>query len=117
MPQEFDGALTRIFAQDYRLLAPAIDIFTPLIYGAKSGRPPTWGRTFLESAPAFVPIERKVQLILDALDGPASLIETAAATPPSWGLQVFSGASLFADPASARVFQAAVAQIQSVAGK
>jgi hypothetical protein len=32
-PAEFDGALSRIFAQDYTLMAPAIDIFTPLIYG------------------------------------------------------------------------------------
>src|SRR3712207_8334864 len=40
---EFDGALTRIFAQDYALLAPAIDVFTPLIYAAKSGRGPDWG--------------------------------------------------------------------------
>jgi hypothetical protein len=114
-PREFDGALTRIFAQDYALLAPAIDVFTPLIYGAKSGRPPTWGRAFLEAAPAFIPPDRKVQLILDALDGPASMTETAAATRPSWGLQVFGGASIFADPASARVFRDAVAQIRSVA--
>jgi hypothetical protein len=117
MPEEFDGALKRIFAQDYALLAPAIDVFTPLIYGAKSGRPPAWGRAFLEHAPAFIPSDRKVQLILDALDGPASLIETAAAARPSWGLQVFNGATIFADPASAQVFQTAVAKIQSVASE
>jgi len=115
MPEEFDGALTRIFAQDYALLAPAIDVFTPLIYGTKSGRPATWGRAFLDAAPALVPRERKVQLILDALDGPASMIETAAATRPSWGLQVFGGASIFADPARAQVFQSAVAQIRRIA--
>ena len=111
-PDEFDGALSRIFGQDYAQLAPAIDVFTPLIYGAKSGRPATWGRTFLEGAPAFVPRDRKLQLILDALDGPASLVETAAASWPSWGLQVFGGASVFADAAVAQVFQTAVAQIR-----
>jgi hypothetical protein len=114
-PAEFDGALTRIFAQDYTLLAPAIDVFTPLIYGTKSGRPATWGRAFLEAAPAFVPRDRKLQLILDALDGPASLLETAAAARPSWGLQVFGGASIFAEPARAQVFQSAVAQIRRIA--
>jgi hypothetical protein len=114
-PAEFDGALTRIFAQDYSLLEPAIDVFTPLMYGAKSGRPATWGRAFLEQAPAFVPPNRKVQLILDALDGPDSLIETAAAARPSWGLQIFDGARVFADAAFARVFQTAVARIESVA--
>lgn len=114
-PTEFDGAMSRIFAQDYARLAPAIDVFTPLIYGVKSGRPPTWGRTFLDSAPAFVPPARKVQLILDAGDGPASMVETAAAVQPSWGLQIFSGASVFADHATAQVFQSAVAQIRATA--
>lgn len=112
-PEEFDGALTRIFAQDYALLAPAIDVFTPLIYGTKSGRPPSWGREFLEAAPAFVPADRAVQLILDALDGPASLAETAAARRRSHGLQIFSGAQLFADPAFARAFARAVEQIRA----
>jgi hypothetical protein len=113
-PDEFDGALTRIFAQDYARLAPAIDVFTPLIYGTKSGRPATWGREFLEATPAFVLPDRPVQLILDALDGPESLAETAASARPSWGLQVFGGDKLFADPSFARVFQGAVARIRGV---
>ncbi len=115
-PTEFDGALSRIFAQDYAQLAPAIDVFTPLIYGVKSGRPTTWGRTFLDEASAFVPHNRKVQLILDALDGSDSLVETAAAALPSWGLQIFGGANVFADAAQAKVFQTSVIQIRSVAG-
>ena len=88
-PAEFDGALTRIFAQDYALLAPAIDVFTPLIYVAKSGRTPEWGREFLEMSPAFVPPGRKVQLILDALDFPDSLLAAAESSRPSWGIQLF----------------------------
>jgi hypothetical protein len=116
MPGEFGGALTRIFAQDYALLAPAIDVFTPLIYGTKSGRPASWGREFLEAAPAFVPPGRAVQLILDALDGPESLRETAAAHVPSYGLQVFGGAKLFADDTLAQVFQGAVARIRATVG-
>ncbi|MEZ4836727.1 MAG: hypothetical protein R2873_32840 [Caldilineaceae bacterium] len=63
-PQEFDGALTRIFAQDYALLAPSIDVFTPLLYGTKSGRPADWGRRWLEASPSFVPPTNRVQLIL-----------------------------------------------------
>jgi hypothetical protein len=116
-PEEFDGALIRIFGQDYTGLAPAIDVFTPLIYGVKSGRPSTWGRTFLEGTPAFVPSGRKVQLILDALDGPASLAETAASSQPSWGLQIFGGASVFADAPTAQLFQTAVARIRGNAAE
>lgn len=112
-PAEFDGALRRIFAQDYELLAPVIDIFTPLIYAQKSGRSADWGRAFLAAAPGFVPAANPVQLILDVLDFPQSLSAVAAAHPPSWGLQVFGGASIFGSPSSAAQFRAAVAQIEA----
>ena len=111
-PDEFEGALTRIFAQEYKLLAPAIDVFTPLIYVEKSGRSANWGRDFLEQAPHFIPPDRKVQLILDALDFPASLLATAEAAHPSWGIQLFGGAQIFADPDKARIFATAVEQIR-----
>jgi hypothetical protein len=116
-PSEFDGALTRIFAQNYALLAPAIDVFTPLIYVAKSGRTPEWGREFLERAPGFVPSDRKVQLILDALDFPDSLLATAESPQPSWGVQLYGGASVFSDSERARVFGEAVERMrQQLAG-
>lgn len=113
LPGEFDGALGRIFAQDYALLAPSIDVFTPLIYVGKSGRTATWGRDFLDRAGEFVPQGRKVQLILDALDFPASLEATALATNPTWGLQLFGGARVFGDPEQTRLFRAAVEQIRN----
>jgi hypothetical protein len=112
-PEEFDGALTRIFAQDYALMAPAIDIFTPLIYGEKSGRGPSWGRELLEQATTFVPAERKVQLILDVLDFPDSLQAVADSPVPSWGIQLFAGAPAFADAEKARIFAGAVEKIRS----
>jgi len=115
-PDEFDGALARIFAQDYRLLAPAIDVFTPLIYAEKSGRPATWGREYLSHTHEFVPRDRKVQLILDALDFPDSLLATAESAYPSWGIQLFDGADVFADPAKARIFDTAVQQIRQRTG-
>jgi hypothetical protein len=113
-PQEFDGALTRIFAQDYALLAPYIDVFTPLIYVKKSGRSSNWGRAFLERASDFIPGNRKVQLILDALDYPDSLVLAAESPRPSWGVQVFGGAQIFGDLDRARVFHTAVEQIRQV---
>lgn len=111
-PDEFDGALTRIFAQDYTLLAPSIDVFTPLIYATKSGCPPTWAREWLDAAPAFVPADRKAQLILDVLEFPASLEATAGAAHPSWGVQIFGGASIFEDVEQMRTFAAGVAAIR-----
>ena len=110
-PDEFDGALTRIFAQDYALLAPAIDVFTPLIYAKKSGRTPEWGREFLDKASQFVPQDRKVQLILDAKDYPESLIAAGGSSNPSWGIQMFAGAQIFSDPDSAILFRKVIDQI------
>ncbi len=114
-PEEFDGALRRIFAQDYTLLAPTIDIFTPLIYAQKSGRDPTWGVEFLRQVPNFVPAHHKVQLILDILDFPASLQAAASSSPPSWGIQLFGGAEVFSQPEKAAIFRQAVAQIKATA--
>ena len=112
-PAEFGGALQRIFAQDYLLLAPVIDVFTPLIYAHKSGRSADWGSQFLEQASRFIPESNKVQLILDVLDFPDSLLAAAEAASPSWGFQLFGGRSVFADPDQARIFSRAVEQIQS----
>ncbi len=97
MPQEHGGALRRIFAQDYGLLAAAVDVFTPLIYAAKCGRSPSWGAEFLARCGEFVPSSARVQLILDAFDFPASMDAVAASPVPSWGLQMFGGAALFED--------------------
>ena len=112
LPHEFDGALRRIFAQDYQLLAPAIDIFTPLIYGTKSGRSADWGRQWLAAAPKFVPEQRKPQLILDALDFPRSLSAIEYSPIPSWGLQVFNGAQVFANLEWSGLFRTVVETIQ-----
>jgi hypothetical protein len=112
LPDEYDGALRRIFAQDYELLSPSIDVFTPLIYCTKSGRESDWGRNFLEAAPGFVPQERSVQLILDALEYPDSLLAAAQSEAPSWGIQVFSGERIFGDPTWASIFGRAIGQIR-----
>ncbi|MBM7799371.1 hypothetical protein JOE57_002292 [Microlunatus panaciterrae] len=105
-PDEYGGALRRVFAQDHALLAPSIDVFTPLVYATKSGRPASWGREVLEASADFVPADRVVQLIGDALDGPAALREMADASRPSWGLQVFSGFQLFEDEELGDAFRA-----------
>jgi hypothetical protein len=107
LPEEFDGALKRIFAQDYSLLAPWIDVFTPLIYAHKSGRTSDWGRRFLEAAPGFIPPQSNVQLILDVLDFPDSLLATVESSVPSWGLQLFGGGRVFSDPAQAEIYKQA----------
>ena len=62
----------------------------------------------LEQSPTFVPAERKVQLILDAFDFPATL-ETVATSPiPSWEIELFGGVNTFSNPENGRVFELAI---------
>ena len=103
-PMEYNGALRCIFAQDYQLLAPHVDVFTPLIYCKKSGKDASWGRTFLEESPFFVPEGKSVQLILDAMDFPDSLEQTVLSSIPSKGLQMFSGSEIFKDKDAMDIF-------------
>lgn len=110
-PDEFDGALTRIFAQDYALLAPAIDVFTPLIYATKSGKPAHWSKVYMQDAERFIPSGKKVQLILDAAEFPDNLQALAGAPDPGWGVQMFAGAEIFADSERAELFRSLVEQI------
>ncbi|NHN29921.1 hypothetical protein [Paenibacillus agricola] len=112
-PDEFNGALTRIFAQNYQWLAEAIDVYTPLIYCSKSGCSPSWGRGWLAESAGFVPGDRKVQLILDALDYSESLTDTAASDVPSWGIQLYAGAPLFHDLDKALTFKHSVEAIRN----
>ena len=111
-PDEYGGALGRIFAQDYDLLAPAIDVFTPLIYVQKSGRPHQWGREFLEASTRFVPMGRQVQLILDYLDFPYSLEHAARSAMPSWGIQMYGGGGIFEHREQIAVFRQAADTIR-----
>jgi hypothetical protein len=53
-----------------------------------------------------------VQLILDVLDYPDSLLAAAASERPSWGVQLYGGAQVFGDPERARVFAAAVERMR-----
>ena len=104
----FPPGASRLSAAGQQYFRAFIDVFTPLIYVAKSGRSARWGRDFLTQAASFIPPDRKVQLILDALDFPASLLETADATPPSWGVQLFGGAQVFGNAENATLFAGAV---------
>jgi hypothetical protein len=113
-PGEFEGALRRIFAQDYELMASSIDIFTPLIYARKSGRRPEWGREFLGGMVDFIPQDRAVMLILDALDFPESLLTVSQSSLASYGIQMFNGWQVFSEPGNAEIFRSAVERIREI---
>ncbi len=111
-PEEFDGALRRVFAQDYRLLSRWSDVMTPLMYAQKSGRPSRWSRTFMEATPEFVPAGVPVLPILDVLDFPESLIALAASPVEPAGFQLFAGAAAFKDADGRRQIERAIARLE-----
>jgi hypothetical protein len=51
--------------------------------------------------------------LLDELDFPASLQETAAAASPSWGVQLFGGARVFGDTQQAALFADTVERLRA----
>jgi len=51
-------------------------------------------------------------LILDALDFPESLLETAKSSVPSYGLQMFGGTHVFEDLEKAKIFKSAMEKIR-----
>ncbi|MCL2420376.1 MAG: hypothetical protein FWD03_00825 [Defluviitaleaceae bacterium] len=103
-PEDYNGALRSIFAQDYKLLAPLVDVFTPLIYCKKSGQNANWGREFLEKSPSFVPEGKPVQLILDYMDFPDCFEQAVLSAVPSYGVQMFSGAEVFKSKEHMEIF-------------
>lgn len=113
-PREYDGALSRIFGQDYTKLAGSIDVFTPLIYCDKSGRPPEWGRQWLTESAEFVPPGKSVQPILDYLDFPRSLEALAEGTVACRGVQIFAGREIFESSDRVKIFNDAVSALRNL---
>jgi hypothetical protein len=116
-PDEFDRALTRIFAQDFALLGVEVDVITPLVYATKCGRATGWIGEYLRRAPAFIPAAARLEPIVDALDVPGALeaLEATCRAEPVLapaGLQVFGGDRLFADAAQAEFFDRAVRAVR-----
>lgn len=116
-PHEYDRALTRIFAQDFALLASQVDVITPLVYAKKCGRPSGWIGDYLLRAGDFIPDETRLEPIVDILDVPGTLEaidKTCRAQPdvaPA-GLQVFGGDVLFADATGVELFDRAARAIR-----
>jgi len=107
-PEEFDGALTRIFAQDLRRLAGTFDVITPLMYAKKCGRPPEWSAEYVERSRSFIPAEASVEPIVDAIDFPANVAALATASVVPSGFQIFGGDAIFSDPHRTAAFDESV---------
>ncbi len=56
--EEFSGARRRILGLDFDLLAPLMDVFSPMVYHARMGRPAAWVRDYIEWFSRRLGIER-----------------------------------------------------------
>ena len=110
-PEEFDGAITRIFGQDLSSLAGIFDVITPLLYAEKCGRPADWSAEYLARSGEFIPSAAVVAPILDMLDFPDCLTAVADAEQHPESLQVFAGDGIFEDEQAAAIFDDAIRRI------
>ncbi len=79
--EEFDGARRRILGLDYDLLKEVIDVFSPMVYHGRMGRPPGWVKENIEWFYRHLDIREgdfpKVWPIVQAYDDP-EIISNAA---------------------------------------
>lgn len=102
---EFGGALRRTLGIDFRLLAPEIDVFSPMVYHGRMGRKPAWVREYIEWISQRLPDSVRIWPIVQAHSSPTpiSAAEFEAVTRGGFsgratGLQMFTIGAVAEDP-------------------
>jgi hypothetical protein len=93
---DHEGAILKIIGQDYRALAPYVDVFSPMVYHLMCGQPPDW--IGLVAAEIRALTGRPVWPIIQSVDAPTPLsteeysraIEIALHHPASDGVLIFN---------------------------
>ena len=94
--EDFDGALLKVVGQDPKLLAPYVDVFSPMVYHGLCGQPVEWVAqvtTWVHQTSG-----KPVWPIVQSLDKPkpmsaeefAKTLETAIKAPGSGGVIIFT---------------------------
>ena len=94
--EDYDGAIWRIVGQDYRRLAPHVDLFSPMVYHKLCGRSIGWIGRVTEEVQALS--HKPVWPIIQSVDVPTPLsaaeygqaLDAALQTPASEGVIVFT---------------------------
>ena len=93
---DFDGAIRHIIGQDYKALAPHVDVISPMVYHKLCGRDIPWIAEIC--AWAAKETRRPVWPIIQAMDDPETLspqelheaVRTALTAPASHGVIIFN---------------------------
>jgi hypothetical protein len=111
--REFNGARRRILGLDFALLAPHVDVFSPMVYHGRMGRPPEWVGQYVEWISKRLPRDVKIWPIVQAHDEPAvippeefNLVLRLGLAGRSTGVMMFTIGAVAKDPAKMKALRA-----------
>lgn len=109
---EYNGARRRILGIDLDLLAPEVDVFSPMVYHKRKGRPPAWVRESVEWLSVRLPANARIWPIVQAHGSPSTVsaeefeqVMRGGASGRATGLQMFTIGAVAEDPAKMEVLR------------
>lgn len=109
---EYDGARRRILGLDFDLLAPEVDVFSPMVYHKRKGRKPEWVREYVEWISKRLPGNVRIWPIVQAHGSPSAVtaaefeqVMRGGASGRASGLQMFTIGAVAEDPAKMEVLR------------
>lgn len=109
---EYNGARRRILGIDLDLLSPEVDVFSPMVYHKRKGRPPGWVRESVEWHSARLPASTRIWPIVQAHGSPSTVsaeefeaVMRGGASGRATGLQMFTIGAVAEDPAKMDVLR------------
>lgn len=111
--REFNGARRRILGLDFNLIAPHVDVFSPMVYHGRMGRPPEWVGQYVEWISKRLPRNVKIWPIVQAHGEPAeispeefNLVLRLGLAGRSTGVMMFTLGAVAQDPAKMKTLRA-----------
>jgi hypothetical protein len=109
---EFGGALRRTLGIDFSLLAPEIDVFSPMVYHERMGRNPAWVGEYVEWISHRLPESVRVWPIVQAHAAPNPMpaseferVMRGGFSGRASGLQMFTIGAVAGDPSKLATLQ------------
>ena len=107
--EDFEGARRKILGLDFHLLSEVVDVFSPMVYHGRMGRPAGWVKEYVEWFCQELDIREgafpKVWPIVQAADDPGSVspaefesVLRGGVTVPASGVMMFTVHAIARDP-------------------
>jgi hypothetical protein len=109
---EFRGALRRTLGLDFDRLAETVEVFSPMVYHGRMGRPPAWVGEYVEWLSKRLPPAARIWPIVQAHGEPVKIsaaefeqVMKLGAAGRATGLMMFTFRSVAEDPAKLEVLK------------